>query len=357
MTRPLLCFTLLACPLLSQLNPRDEARALLRQGRYAEAETLLRSALQDPPDPGLLLELGVTLSLQGRLAGSQPVLARALEALEKTYGPGAPELLPVVHTLSRVHEALGEKTPAEVLLLRGITLREAAGPAALPGLAADLQTLGRFYLRQERWAVAEPHLRRALAILEQRHGPDYLALAAPLDLLATACHRLQRLDEAEALLRRALVLRETNLGPRHQDVASTLDNLGAAVAEQKRFPEAELVYARSLQIWTALLGPNHSLVAACLDNLASAAAAQRKYAEAEQHSRRALEIREYAVVRTGHNIAVLLEAQDRVPPALALYRTHQPLLDRLPADASLKSIVQQHYRSLLRRTGRRAVLE
>ncbi len=301
----------------------EDAGSLRRQGRYAEAEVMLRQALQDrPEDARLLLDLGAVLFLQNRLPDAQDALQRSL-AWQET--------VPALATLARLYQALERPNEAEVVLLRVIALREAPD---------ELQELARFYLRQERWAVAEPRLRRALELLETQHGPDHQSLLPPLDILAAVCQKLERPTEAETLFRRALALRENQFGPMHQDVASTLDSLGALVYDQRRFPEAEALYARSLEIWILLLGADHPLMASHFESLAAALAGEGKHAEAEQQYRKALAIRETGVVRNGHNVALLLEAQGKPREAAALYRSHQPLWERLPADSPLRKAVK-----------------
>lgn len=315
-----LAIALLVCLVVAA----EDAGSLRRQGRYAEAEVVLRQALQDrPEDAQLLLDLGAVLFLQNRLPDAQDALQRSL-ALQET--------VPALATLARLHQVADRPAEAEVALLRVIALREAPD---------ELQELARFYLRQERWAVAEPRLRRALELLETQHGPDHQSLLPPLDILAAVCQKLQRPTEAEALFRRALALRENQFGPMHQDVASTLDGLGALVYDQRRYPEAEALYARSLGIWILLLGAaDHPLMASHFESLAAALAGQGKLAEAEQQYRRALAIRETGVVRNGHNVALLLEAQEKPREAAALYRSHQPLLERVPADSPLRKAVK-----------------
>lgn len=301
----------------------EDAGSLRRQGRYAEAEAVLRDALRDQPeDAQLLLDLGTVLFLQNRLTDAEEALKRSL-AIQET-APG-------LTTLARLHQVAERPTEAEVLLLRVVAIRE--GPD-------ELQELARFYLRQERWAVAEPRLRRALELLEAQYGPDHQSLLPPLDILASVCQRLQRPGEAEALFRRALALRETQLGPMHQDVASTLDGLGAVAYDQQRYPEAEALYGRSLGIWTVLLGADHPLMASHLESFAAALAGEGKHAEAEVQYRKALAIRETGVVRNGHNVCLLLEAQGKPREAARLYHSHQALLDRLPADSELRAAVK-----------------
>ena len=316
---------LLIAPLFSLATAAaEDAGSLRRQGRYAEAEVLLRQALEDrPQDAQLLLDLGAVLFLQNRLPDAQDALQRSL-ALQET--------VPALATLARLYQVLEQPAEAEVVLLRVIALREAPD---------ELQDLARFYLRQERWAVAEPRLRRALELLETQHGPDHQSLLPPLDILAAVCQKLQRPTEAEALFHRALALREAQFGPMHQDVASTLDSLGALLYDQRRYPEAEAVYSRSLKIWMLMLGgADHPLMASHFESLAAALAGEGKHAEAEQQYRKALAIRETGVVRNGHNVALLLEVQGKPREAAALYRSHQPLLERVPADSPLRAAVR-----------------
>src|SRR5688572_26579287 len=83
----------------------EDAGSLRRQGRYAEAEVLLRESLQDrPEDAQLLLDLGAVLFLQNRLPDAQDALQRSL-ALRET--------VPALATLARLYQVLERPAEAE----------------------------------------------------------------------------------------------------------------------------------------------------------------------------------------------------------------------------------------------------
>lgn len=77
-----------------------------------------------------------------------------------------------------------------------------------------------------------------------------------------------------------------------------------------------------------------------MESLAVILAGQGKHAAAEQQYRKVLAIRETGAVRNGHNVCLLLEAQGKPREAAKLYRSHQDLIDRLPADSSLRAVVK-----------------
>ncbi len=336
---------------------RDQAQRAGREGRYTEAETILRQVLAlreqelGAEGAGLvpaIAELTRNLITQGRPVDAQPLAARALAIQEKALGAESLELLPAISLLAGVHQALAENFRAEQLLLRGIVIRYRSQHPLHPELAADMHLLARFYMSQKRWQVAEPHLRQVLTIGEHHHGLDSPSLLGALDNLATLYGELQRFPEAEQALRRALVIRERTSGPMHGELAPTLDNLASILYRQKLYVDAEAVSTRALQIWKTALGEDHALLATVFDNLAVAQAAQEKLAAAGENYRHALAIREAAAARSFHNLARVAGAQGRLGEAESLYEAAQSLIDRLPPGSPLAEANLKHYAAVLR---------
>src|SRR5213594_1712841 len=85
-----LCFALAAASQESA-PPREQAFALVAQGKYAEAE---------------------------------PILLRALEASEKELGADHPQLVPALDELAALYRAQARNADAEKLYLRSLQLRE-----------------------------------------------------------------------------------------------------------------------------------------------------------------------------------------------------------------------------------------
>src|SRR6185436_18764784 len=104
------------------------------QGRPSESERYLRRTVEiREPMPGLedefaraLQDLARNLLLQGKLTAAETESKHALAIVETKYGAKALELFPAMTLISQIYLALSNWTQAELLMLRAISIREAA---------------------------------------------------------------------------------------------------------------------------------------------------------------------------------------------------------------------------------------
>ena len=333
--------------LLLLLFAQDRAAELESQGRYAEAEMVLRQS-------GDLDGLARNLFAQNKLTESAAVVAQLVPIAEKKHGAESIELLPTLALAARVHQALADTGKAEVVLLRMLSIREKAQGPEHPDVAAEEIALARFYLPQKRAMVAEARLNRALAILGKNFGGQDQKLLAALDPLGSVQAELGRFPDAEQTLRRALAIRERATGPTHAEVAPTLDNLATVLYKQKKFADAELVSERALAIWKGVVGEEHALLATSYDNVAVAQSAQGNNADAEENYRQALFIREAGAARSIYNLALVAAAQGKLADAEALYAAGMGIVDRLPPGSPLQEAILKHYIGVLRKSKKEA---
>ncbi|MGH9656927.1 MAG: tetratricopeptide repeat protein, partial [Bryobacteraceae bacterium] len=184
----------------------DAAAKAHDQGRYAEAERLLRAVVaeSEEPDPRDLVLLGDALRAQGPGAGASPVYRRALEALEKTLGDAHPDLIPAITRLAR-SEARAAPIEAEALLKRALAIREKLAASAMdPALAEPVEQLGLFYQMTARYTQAQDALLRSLAIRERALGAEHGDLAAHYHRLAAVFASQKKDSEAEFFHQRAV---------------------------------------------------------------------------------------------------------------------------------------------------------
>lgn len=102
-------------------------------GRFAEAESLSRSALEiyrkllGPEDPQVaitLSNLGSRLSKQGKNREALSCFAESLKIQEKVLGRSSPDLLPNLHGMAEIYVDQAEYKKTEALLRRDLELRE-----------------------------------------------------------------------------------------------------------------------------------------------------------------------------------------------------------------------------------------
>jgi tetratricopeptide (TPR) repeat protein len=272
---------------------------LLAKGLYEQSEPLMRRALDiveksfGPDHPNVASRLNNLAQLLGatnRLAEAEPLLRRALAIDEKSFGPDHPNVAIPLNNLALLLKATNRLAGAEPLLRRAVDIFEKAYGEDHPNVAAAINNLAALLQATNRLAEAEPLMRRALAIAEKSFGPDHPNVARNLNNLAVLLQDTNRLVEAEPLMRRALAIDEKSYGPDHPDVAIRLNNLAALLQATNRLAEAEPLFRRALAIDEQSFGPDHPEVAIPLNNLAALLQATNHLAEAEPLQRRALKI-------------------------------------------------------------------
>jgi CHAT domain-containing protein/tetratricopeptide (TPR) repeat protein len=235
-------------------------------GKYAEATNVATRALAAAERQGDARIVGLALNdlarlyhRQGRYAEAEPLMKRAVAIDEKALGPEN----------SRV-----SRDPVTRAVNYG-------------NLSRDLSTLALLYRYQLRQTEAEPLMKRALAITEKERGGD---LGARLNDLASLYAEQRRYSEAEPLFKRALAITEKERGPEGRDVATDLSNLGMLYQEQGRYAEAEPLMKRAVVIDEKALEPDDPNLGRDLSNLAGLYYVQSDWARAADYWRRSTSI-------------------------------------------------------------------
>ena len=148
------------------INLSNLSLVYLAQGRYREAEPLLRRALASAErDPRRSRshrssKIGGIYEKQGKYADAQRFHERALAIREKALGPEHPDVATSLGNLALAHNKQGQYTDAAAFDLRALTIREKVlGPehrdvaVSLSNLAVDYEKGGRE--RQSR-STSEP---------------------------------------------------------------------------------------------------------------------------------------------------------------------------------------------------------
>jgi tetratricopeptide (TPR) repeat protein len=173
---------------LNEIDERQHARALrtlgrlyTRLGRYAEAEPIIRKALEIrmtilPANHWYigesLLDLGEVLIGKGKAQEALEPLGRAASIAENRFGVRSVTAADVARSQAHALSELGRKDEAEERFQNSLGIREERQPMS-PALAADLNDLGVLYLSSARLVEAEPVIRRALEIFEKTQGPAH----------------------------------------------------------------------------------------------------------------------------------------------------------------------------------------
>ena len=272
-------------------------RALVYDGRSAEALTLLQRSLAYRRDHGAAGPLADTL-LAVAWAHQR---SRELHRRRRGHPRGAPpsridtgpsrvcrRAQPVWPStvVRRGHSSAARDTSATAVAVAERTVR-----LDHPILALALMRLGATVL--DLGDVAESLLikQRALAMAERTFGPAHYETWAYINGLAEGLRRNGDYTAARAQYLRALAIAEGRFGTTHDSVATTVHNLALVDARLGDYARARSEQVRATGIWERLLGPDHPFVAVALTELAAVYRAQGGAGEALPMLRRALRIR------------------------------------------------------------------
>jgi CHAT domain-containing protein/tetratricopeptide (TPR) repeat protein len=304
------------------------------QGKYAEAEPLLRRALEirrialgeDHPDTAQSYNnVAMNLNAQGKYAEAEPLLRRALETYRTALGEQHPHVATSYNNIAYNFNAQGKYAEAELLFRRALEIRRAALGEHHPHVAASCNNVAMNLNAQGKHAEAEPLVRRALEIHRIALGEHHPDTAKSYNSVAVNLATQSKYAEAEPLFRRALEIRRAALGEHHPNTAQSYNNAAYNLNAQGKYVEAEPLLRRTMEIWQTALGEHHPHVATSYNSVAVNLAAQGNYAEAEPLLRRALEIRRTALgeqhsdtTSSYNNVAFNLHAQGKYAEAEAM---------------------------------------
>lgn len=223
-------------------------RVLREQGKYAEAETLLRQALAgreklhgetDARTIGNRFLLAKTLIPLGKYAEAEAALKRALDAQRRIGRRGSTEELRIINLLGLVQLQLGRQAEAEILLKQALAdTRDLDDTKGLHARASTMYILARTLNTAKKFPEAEKHARESVALRERLGGTENAEVAKAQLVLGRALIGQNKLADAEALLRRALVVSEKTLGPDHNETAKIVASLAYLAGQRGHTAEA-----------------------------------------------------------------------------------------------------------------------
>ena len=168
-----------------------------------------------------------------------------LDALARMWAENDhPQAAWLLNQVGKRGYALAEYTQAEPLMRRALEIDEASYGKDHPYVAIRLNNLAQLLQVTNRLAEAEPLMRRALEIDEASYGKDHPKVARDLNNLAQLLKATNRLAEAEPLMRRALEVLERSLGPEHPSTVIALTNYAYLLREMSREDEADKLEVR-----------------------------------------------------------------------------------------------------------------
>jgi tetratricopeptide (TPR) repeat protein len=338
------------------------------EGRYSEAEQLLKEAIQEADKFGSesaryassINELAELYRIRGQYAEAEPLFRKALAIRERVLGADDPAVAQSLNRLGLLLRNRGKYSEAEPLFRQSLEIWSKKSSEESSDVAQSLNNLAGDLLDKGKYAEAESLCRRSLAISEKLSGPGSVETARSLATLGLLQYKLGRYTEAKKTLLRSIDIMEKVLGPEHPNLVDPINSLAQLNIVQHRYSEAEPLFYRSLAISEKAYGPDHPAVAESLDKLALLYELRLKYSQAEENFKRALEIREKAlgpehpaVAESLTNLAWLSYAQEKYPQADSLYRRAQAISEKaLESDNPAVVKTLEYYTHLLRATSR-----
>jgi CHAT domain-containing protein len=233
------------------------------QGRDREAEQFYRRAIdeqernfdKDNPvalwlanDPSRFIRmsnLANFLGEQGRYAEAEPLLRRVLEHQERALGKDHPDTLGTVNDLAVLYQMQDRYAEAALHFQRALKGSERAVGKGHPTTLTIAANLASLYLDQDRYAEAEPLARRVLEAQERTLGKDHPDTLTTVNTLASLSRLQGRYAEAEALQQRAVAGLERKLGSDHSNTITGTANLAKVYFAQSDWARAAQFLQRS----------------------------------------------------------------------------------------------------------------
>lgn len=348
-----------------------KSKALAESGKFDDALPSVLRAVEIVektfgPESSLLgsvlRELGFIQRSLGQLKAAEATLLRAIAINEKAFGPNHPTTIETIGTLGLVYRSAGDNEKAERFLERSLELREKTLGPEHPSLIQDLINLSAFYSDRPDFLRSERVLLRGIALAEKVLPADAFQLASMLNNLAQVYRSTGRNHLGEPLLERALAIYEKTVGTETNFYSNTLQNLGIYARERKDYARALQLYEQALKIREKILGKNHVNVALLLNNISNVHKSMGDYHRALEIQLRVLDIAHASAgpyggvtfLSTG-NIARIYAAQGDIPNTVKYQKLHDERLETLvPLQMSIGSVRQRqaYFDQLAERTDR-----
>lgn len=149
-------------------NPQDIRTWLFWDPLRSHAMAVVTYANQHEiaePTVYLMNQLGLLLLAKASYGEAEPLIRRALEISEASYGPKHPDVAVIFNNLAQLLQATNRLAEAEPLMRRAWLIDEESYGPNHPDVARDLHNLAKLFQDTNRLGKAEPLMRRVVCIL------------------------------------------------------------------------------------------------------------------------------------------------------------------------------------------------
>ena len=290
-----------ARPALVSGLQRELGGVLLATSRYDQAEQQFRQALASQALAGgvagdtaalIMNQVAASLAYQGRYAQADTVARGALDVARRS-GLGTSRSAPgILQTRAYIDANWKEDyASADSLLRESVGLLASHSADHTIESAEALEELAGGRVRTGDLAGADSLYGEALAMSRQAVGDDRLLPTGTRQDSADPFDRSDRLDRTIDLLKQVLALRQKRLGPGALPVGRTWLSLASMYAQAGRLRESQTAFETGTGILRKRLGDRHPDIAAALRDHTDLLVRQGRLDDAERLARECLAIR------------------------------------------------------------------
>jgi CHAT domain-containing protein/uncharacterized protein HemY len=272
-----------------------KAEALIRLGKLADAETLLKQLQPSTSQEKnalyykALIEMnyGALYMNQNRYDLAIKELQQAISDLEQDNRSASLEAAEVLAYLGNVYRSTGKYVQAEEQLQHALTIREEKLPATHELIAASYNDMGLVYTQLD-VDKAFDYYEKALVIYEKLHGADHPKIAITNTNLGVLNRSEKLYGDAVNYFESALKIWEKIYAQPHPNKALVLMNLGQTYSSMGNQQAALEFYEKARVMYESSQGKKHPDVAYVQNLLGNEKLAQQKFDEALLHYQKAL---------------------------------------------------------------------
>jgi tetratricopeptide (TPR) repeat protein len=242
------------------------AQVLDEQGRYYEAENILREVVEEETRAlgsehadtlRTRTNLAVALVMQGKYLEAEEENRIVLESREKVSGPEHPDTLNARHVLGVVLARQGKYAEAANEDRAVLKLREKVLGPEHPDTLDTRCNLAMDILAQGEYSEAEADFRAILKLREKMQGPIHPDTLRVRNEIGMALLAQGKYSEAETEERAVLKLSEEVLGSEHPDTLNACYCLALVLKDQGKVREAETFARQAAEATHQVLGPDN----------------------------------------------------------------------------------------------------
>jgi serine/threonine-protein kinase len=286
-------------------NPRKDPDAKVSEV-VEQASKRAESELADQPE--VLAEMqrtiGAVYYAQGRYDQAEQILRTALEKYIRLYGPDRHEAVEASNLLANVLLRKGNNAEAEALFRNDIDIERKEAQRGHVDVRTMAYVLGDYgsMLDQRGDTATEGYLREALQYASKLTGKDRAYVAMIYNDLGDVAYRSGDLNESERMGRAALDEYRKLPEGTYVEMATTLSNLGAVLIKKGSYSQAEPFVREGLELRRKMLGNAHPDTAMSLFRLSDLLYKQGDYQGAEGAARESVRVFSRALTTPKDNV-------------------------------------------------------